>query len=173
MKYLSWSGAHLPSPRPKFSRPYLKSCLCLKGSEQGQIGWWPTVAWHHSLVALISLGISELRATLTLAAICSPPPPRLVLTKNYARTEGVTWQLSWLPCQTSRETDKNTIKSSRYVYAFSFPHYNRFRRITCKNFCTVVQSYNFLFLLIIINIIVSSSKLIKLVAATFQTKFKF
>ena len=30
-----------PSPLPpKISRPYLKSCLCLKGSEQGQIGWW-------------------------------------------------------------------------------------------------------------------------------------
>ena len=141
MSYLSWSGPNPPpSPvPPKFSRSYLKSCLCLKGSWQGQSD---KVAWHHSLVA-ISLGTCE------LAAICSvlPPPPPISLAADQNMREVRIWAESSavsclsLPVQICRETDKNTIKSSRYVYAFSFPHYNRFRRITCKNFCTVLQSY--------------------------------
>ena len=124
-----------PSSRPKFSRPYLKSCLCLRGSEQGQIGWWlDTIHWSHLSGNMIA----------PHPAICWPAlPPILLLTNDYARTEEEErrWQLSCLPGGGCRETDKNTIKSSRYVYAFSFPRYNRFRRITCKNFCTVLQSY--------------------------------
>ena len=121
------------------------------------------VAWHHSLVSSLWEHDS------------SPPshlPPILLLTNDYARTEEEErrWQLSCLPGGGCRETDKNTIKSSRYVYAFSFPRYNRFRRITCKNFytvCKVMLLYNFLFLLIIINIrtLQYTVQLIKLVEA--------
>ena len=80
-------------------------------------------------------------SALSSTAICSPSPPILLLSPADWGSEMTAELLSCLPCEICRETDKNTIKSSRYVYAFSFPRYNRFRRITCKNFCTVLQSY--------------------------------
>ena len=140
MKYLSFSPGQDLSPPPPL--PVLNSPALI---------WKAVCVWREANKVRLAGGLtpfiggSYLSGNMSALSfdchLLSTYTIRL-LTKKYARTEEVTAELlSCLPCEICRETDKNTIKSSRYVYAFSFPHYNRFRRITCKNFCTVLQSY--------------------------------